>query len=222
MPAAPPGSTTSLRRAARHEHARITAERDRIRERVAQIESELESLERVDGELADQVRLLEQVISTELGAMPSSEQVVLRGARLREEALRVLVSRVGIREPIFYRDWYRLVRDAGFVVLAKRPEAAFLTTVTRSPLVARAGNSGTYYIEPSVVDDLRQELLERQAELRDLESHLATRQPGASPLQRHRLNLMATIRRLERQVAEADRILTARHDAVFAPARRAA
>ena len=148
--------------------------------------------------------------------------MALRGAGLREQALRVLATEVGIREPVAYRDWYRLLREAGFVVLAKRPVAAFLTTVTRSPMIQRGAEPGTYYIEPSIIEDIKQELAERRAELGDLESHLAIRPPSTSPLQRHRLNLMASVRRLERQVSEGERILAAHRDAVLGPARRAA
>jgi hypothetical protein len=222
MSASPVSSAASLRRVACEERDRIAAERERIRDRMDELKSELESLERLDGGLVEHSRLLDQVIASEPGTTPSAEKAVLRGARLREEALRVLITRVGIRESVFYRDWYRLLRDAGFVVLAKRPEAAFLTTVTRSPLIQRGVGPGTYYIEPSASEDLHQELRERQAELRDRETHLGSRPAGQSPLQRHRLNLMATIRRLERQVAEAERILEAHHESVFAQVHQAA
>lgn len=213
---------TTLRRAARQEHERITAEQERVRERIDQLQAEVEALEGVKRDLAARARLLQEVMSTGLVAGPGSEKVVLRGSRLREEAVRILVTRVGIREPIGYRDWYRLLREAGFVVLAKRPLAAFLTTVSRSPLVKRGSEPGSYYVDPAVVEGLQQELREYRAELLHLEEHLATRPAGVSPLQQHRLNLMASIRRLERQVAEADRILKAHRDAVFASASRAA
>jgi hypothetical protein len=219
---ATPSSTTSLQRAARQERARIAAERTRIQDRIGQLRAELDSLVRVDRDLNDQARLLDEVMARDTLAVSDSEKVVLRGAALREQALQVLVTRVGIRQVIGYRDWYRLVREAGFIVLAKRPIASFLTTVSRSPLVRKGTEPGTYYIEPGVADDLRQELAEHRAELRDLEVHLASRPSRESPLQRHRLNLMATVRRLERQVAEAERILRAHHDAVFDSAQRAA
>lgn len=219
---AAPSSSTALRRAARQEHARIAGERDRIRERIAELRSELESLERVDSDLANQADLLTQVMARDSAPGADPGKVALRGAGLREQAVRILVTRVGMRQPIGYREWYRLVREAGFIVLAKRPLAAFLTTVARSPLIERGAEPGTYYVEPSATDSLRQELNERRAELKDLETHLATRPPGATPLHRHRLNLMATIRRLERQVAEAERILNAHRDAVVESAQRAA
>lgn len=220
--AASPSSSANLRRAARQEHARVTAEQARIRDRIAQLRSELESLERAERDLEAQSHLLDQVITRTPEAPAESGRIVLRGAGLREHAVRVLVTRVGIRQPIGYREWYRLVCEAGFVVLAKRPVAAFLTTVSRSPLVQRGTEPGTYCIEPAVVEDLRRELSERRAELRDVEAHLETRPPGATPLQRHRLNLMATVRRLDRQVAEAERILNAHREAVFQSAQRAA
>jgi septal ring factor EnvC (AmiA/AmiB activator) len=218
----PHNAATSLRRAARHEHARVSAERDRLRDRISQLRSEIEAVEGVEANLAEQLQLLEEVISADIGAAPKHDHVVLRGARLREQALIVLATRVGLREPVPYREWYRLLREAGFVVLAKRPIATFLTTVSRSPFIQRGDEPGTYYIEPSVIEKITQELAERRAELRDLESHLANRPPGASPLQRHRLNLMASVRRLERQVGEAERVLVAHRDSVLSSAPQAA
>ena len=48
-----------------------------------------------------------------------------------------------------HREWYELVRRAGFVVSGKDPVANFLVQIARSPRVKKAGapRSGLYLLE---------------------------------------------------------------------------
>ena len=71
----------------------------------------------------------------------------LRGRRLREVALDILAREVGPGTPIHYKEWYGLLRAAGFQVGGKDPVATFLTQVQRVPEVERLGHrTGIYQI----------------------------------------------------------------------------
>lgn len=50
-------------------------------------------------------------------------------------------------EPIHYKQWYALLREAGYAVGGKDPMATFLASVSRSPAVQAAGRrSGLYLV----------------------------------------------------------------------------
>jgi hypothetical protein len=73
--------------------------------------------------------------------------VRLRGQRLQEIAVGVLSERHPEGEPIHYRQWYALLREAGFAVGGKDPLATFLAAVGRSDDVRAVGRrSGLYTI----------------------------------------------------------------------------
>jgi hypothetical protein len=71
----------------------------------------------------------------------------LRGQRLQEIAIRVLREHHPVGEPIHYKQWYSLLRDAGYVVGGKDPVATFLASVARSGEVEAVGRrSGLYLV----------------------------------------------------------------------------
>lgn len=71
----------------------------------------------------------------------------LRGQRLQEIAIRVLVERHPEGEPIHYKQWYALLREAGYAVGGKDPLATFLASLSRSARVRPLGHrSGLYMI----------------------------------------------------------------------------
>jgi hypothetical protein len=77
----------------------------------------------------------------------------LGGQRLQEIAIRVLVESDPGGDPIHYKEWYRLLREAGYVVGGKDPQATFLTSVARSPRVRSVGRrTGLYVIAGGVTD----------------------------------------------------------------------
>jgi hypothetical protein len=61
----------------------------------------------------------------------------LRGARIRETAVRVLAGHNQPDAPVHYRDWFELLTAQGLMPAGKFPLATFLTQVGRSPLVQR-------------------------------------------------------------------------------------
>lgn len=69
----------------------------------------------------------------------------LKGQRLQDVAVEVLRGRLAPDQTIHYREWFGMVRAAGYEVAAKDPLNAFLTGVGRAPGVERVGQrSGLY------------------------------------------------------------------------------
>lgn len=72
--------------------------------------------------------------------------VRLRGQRLQEIAVRVLSERHPEGEPIHYKQWYALLREAGYAIGGKDPLATFLASVGRSPHVRSVGRRSGLYV----------------------------------------------------------------------------
>jgi hypothetical protein len=71
----------------------------------------------------------------------------LGGQRLQEIAVQVLSKRHPDGEPIHYKQWYALLREAGYSIGGKDPQATFLSSISRSPQVRSVGRrSGLYVI----------------------------------------------------------------------------
>lgn len=78
----------------------------------------------------------------------------LRGQHLQEIAVRVLAERHPDGEPIHYKQWYALLREAGYSIGGKDPQATFLSSISRSPQVRSMGRrSGLYVIAGSAEGD---------------------------------------------------------------------
>jgi hypothetical protein len=200
-----------LQRAARRELDRLAAQQHQIEQRLVGLENEREKLRDELRALGGQSALLEEVLGggRTVGSAEQSPGVVLRGARLREEATRVLYERAGPNAPVHYAKWHDWMVEEGFVVLGKRPKSTFLTGVSRSPLVVRGDEPGTYLIDTAVLGEIERELGEKRAELADVDGVLARETGPAPATQRHRLGLLATIRRLDKQLAEGRRVIAA-------------
>jgi hypothetical protein len=78
----------------------------------------------------------------------------LGGQRLQEIAVQVLSDRHPNGEPIHYKQWYALLREAGYSIGGKDPQATFLASISRSPNVRSVGRrSGLYVIAGGKADD---------------------------------------------------------------------
>jgi hypothetical protein len=125
---------------------------------------------------------------------------VLRGPRIREVAVRLLVER-GTWGALHHRDWYALLVAAGYEIAGKDPLAVFLTQLTRSPAVRRSGAPGVYEVDRGASAREAARLAELQRELRTL-----TAAVPAADLTAIRA-VMAEITRAERALAELTRVL---------------
>ncbi len=192
--------------ATNRERQRLEAYRERLFEQLHRSRAEASRLEAEIRDVDEQTRLLDRVLAAS-PTTPREEQTrggeVLRAAQLRRTAVEVLADRVGAHRPVHYREWFRWLQESGFVVLGRRPDAAFLTAITRSPVVVRGEDPGTYALRPEVLDQLLHDQAEQRAELADVEQVLE-REPGdASVISAHREVLRRNLRRLEAQIEEA-------------------
>lgn len=202
----------ALRRAAEQERQQLETLRERLVERARALEDELGALRGERVEVDERIRLLDALLEHPgSGDAPNSKRLpprVLRGAELRQQATRVLAARAGPRTAVAYKDWFRWVQDAGFVVLGKRPQATFLSAIRRSPVVQSGDEPGTYWLDPGAPERLAFELSELQGELNDLDGVLHGKSDAdRSHLVAYRIRLLANVRRVKRQLAEADSVL---------------
>lgn len=70
----------------------------------------------------------------------------LRGRRLTEIAIQVLAEHQRADEPVHYKQWFEMLRQAGFAVGGRNPLATFLATVSRSPHVRAVGSRSGLYV----------------------------------------------------------------------------
>jgi hypothetical protein len=70
----------------------------------------------------------------------------LRGQRLQEIAVRVLTEQHPDGEPIHYKEWYALLRETGYSIGGKDPQATFLSSISRSPRVRSMGKRSGLYV----------------------------------------------------------------------------
>ena len=224
MPSSPPTTDTGpvaptdlqpssgLRRAAVSERRRIDRLRERLEVREQRLRAQLQDVRAELAALDERRDLIDKVIAPgegaglEAGRSPGSGSA-LRGRQLRERATRLLFERYGPGCDVHYRQWLDDVLSAGCEVSANDAPAAFLTTVSRSPLVARGAQPGTYRIDLSLVQALRQKRTETAAELADVSAVIARDANPSASLREHRTRLTAELKRVERDLGEADRVL---------------
>lgn len=132
----------------------------------------------------------------------------LRGVAIRIAAVRVLATAEDPSKPVHYRDWYRRVTAAGYVVAGRDPLASFLTQINRSPVVERAGGKGVYALNFEAVRLLRDQLRRLHHELITLSERS---EPSDDAISR-RAELMAKVARVERALREALASLTRDRD----------
>jgi hypothetical protein len=222
-----------LRSAATAERERMARELERLDARALALSAELAKIESTRGELREQLALLArfahepEVFATsgvqekevhlravEQDAESVPATAVLRGARIRELAVFLLLASPEPARPVHYERWYQLVRDAGYVVAGKNPHATFLTQISRSPVVRKVDRPGTYALDFEAPARLRRHVLRLQQELT-----LAGAEPPASSADelaeaRHSRTRLATeLQAAERALEEALRALTSASEA---------
>jgi predicted RNase H-like nuclease (RuvC/YqgF family) len=132
-------------------------QRETLKRRIAERQEKAEGLRakahRLEAQAAQDAALLCEIddvldLAPQLRVDLQTEE--LRGKKLREVAVEILRAEVGAGMPIHYRDWFRLVRNAGHRVAGTNPLASFLTVISRSEQVERVGaRSGMYQLRPA-------------------------------------------------------------------------
>ena len=213
-----PNPSSRLLRAAAAEQAELVRHRERLTREREQLATELfrvdDALSAVDDRLAILAHLVGPDDSHDPGesadaldaSAATGQRTILRGPAIREVAVQILIARPEHIEALHYRRWYELLQEAGYAVAGKDPLAVFLTQVSRSPVVHKATEPGTYEVDRQAPLRIRQRLERLQGELRDL----AVGPQGAIELsivraRRHELDL--AISQEERALEEALRVL---------------
>lgn len=107
--------------------------------------------ERVDADVEETTRML-RGMDEMLGRAPQLSLDALhgelRGKRLREIAVELLRQKRGDGAVVHYREWYKLLVDAGVKVAGRDPLATFLTQIARAPdVVSVRPRSGLYRLD---------------------------------------------------------------------------
>lgn len=214
--------STRLTAAAAAERSRLERETRRLEQRAEAITTELQRLVDAREEIRQQVNLLDQIAPTasradresrtgeEYSALSEAAlsnageppNGYLKGARIRAVAVRLLAASEHADRPIHYQAWFELLVRAGFGIKAQDPLGTFLTQVTRSPVVQKAGGPGLYRLDVDAPRELHQELRRLQDELLRLHSGQQTLE-GIASVRERRAELTAEIAQVERALEEA-------------------
>lgn len=214
-----------LRAAATAERERIERELRRLGARERALTAELASVQAARAELEHQRHVLNRFARegeaptghgraarpepepTEADPAPNGT-TTLRGARIRETAVRVLAANYQPDAPVHYRDWFELMTAQGFMPAGKDPLATFLTQLGRSPLVQRTTTSGMYVLDLEFPHRARERLARLAAEFSETQELApnATVEEIAATRER-RTQLTAEMHETERQLEEALRAL---------------
>jgi hypothetical protein len=144
-------------------------------------------------------------------------QQVLRGPAIRRAAVDVLLARPDRPEALHYREWFALLRRAGFEVAGKDPLAVFLTQLSRSPVVRKGTQAGVYELDLGAPARLGMRLDRLHDELRALTARPeATADLAAIRAQREQLTV--EISQTEKALEEAEATLAAAPPATVAAA----
>jgi hypothetical protein len=163
-----------------------------------------DALARTAGKADRRLRALADVSSS-----PVAGATVLRGALIRETAVRVLAASSPPDAPVHYRDWFQLLIAQGYVPAGKDSLATFLTQIGRSPVVQRTTTAGMYALDPEFPRRARKRLSQLADALNEVQELTPTAGVEDMAGARERRNrLTVEIRETERQLEEAVRSLT--------------
>ena len=219
-----PTRTPSARllKAAQAERKQLIRHRRELLEARDSLRAELDRIEGSLQEVAERETLLDRLV----GVIPDGEQaragegpsrrtadehagdddaagVMLRGPDIRREALRVVLAHPDRPEALHYRDWYSLLRDAGYRVAGKDPLATFLTQLSRAPAVRRGTQSGVYEVDRGALVRLRRRRDELQDELRAMTAASA-HGSDVSERRARRTELNTELGRVEKALEEVE------------------
>jgi len=202
--------SSAFLKAMNKELERLAKTRDKLSSRRSALVEELREIEAGLGTLEFQEERLRAAgagASDEVPSIHPRSGNVIKGAEIRETAARKVFLTHGAGRALHYRRWLTLLLEDGYEIAGQDPAATFLTNLSRSPVIRRAGQPGEYEIDPDALERLQASLGEVEAELRDITEVLAGPRDDEGQLREHRAHLAAEARRLEGLLAEAERVL---------------
>lgn len=132
--------------------AAAEVERDALVARLLDVQARIDGFEALVAEAREEaasleasIRAVEEVagLAPQMAFSEISEE--LRGERLREVALDVLLRLSTAGDPVHYRIWFEALVASGYRVVGRDPLATFLTQVSRIERVEKIGRrSGLY------------------------------------------------------------------------------
>ena len=202
-----------LLQAASAEHARLLNDLAKFERDAETLRRRLSLAEENAARVRQRLTLLEQLGGDALAPEPPKRPRLvesgaepahgwLRGAAIRRAAVRLLASTARPAAPIHYADWLSLLSDAGYGIQSRDPRAAFLTQISRSPVVVRTETAGIYVLDLEAPERLRRRLEQLNDELLALHEGQQTIEAIATTRER-RSELVAEISRVERALEEA-------------------
>lgn len=215
-----------IRSAAAAERDRVERELARLAARERELTHEIDSIGKARASLEHELGVLDRLAGPRTTASrhpqpaPRRLQVVpeahdatvtmLRGAHVRETAVRVLAASGQAGESVHYRTWFDLLRQRGFLPAGKDPLATFLTQIGRSPVVRRSTEPGVYSLDLAFPE----RATSRLQQLKDELEHVGRLPTNATVEELARTRertgeLQAEIHSIERALAEAQRSLPA-------------
>jgi hypothetical protein len=138
-------------------HSILTKERfdanrrlDDLNALIAQIADALAALQRERAEVARRLHNAEESLGVATQLPLDALEPELRGRRLREVAVDVLRRQRPVGQPIHYREWLRLLEEAGVRVGGKDPSATLLTQITNcEDVLSVRPRSGLFQLRPA-------------------------------------------------------------------------
>lgn len=173
-----------------------------LREDLATLEDEMHELDERIASLGSLVGETEQRrAGREFHARPHDPRA-LTGSAIRITAVRLLADS-GHVGAIHYRQWFSLLREAGYEVNGKRPDAVFLSQITRSPVVKGTTKSGVYQLDFDAPGRLSHELEVLQQKLSNAAAGASSSDEDLAQRTARQEKIGLEIRRTQRALREA-------------------
>jgi hypothetical protein len=186
-----------------HELELLRTRRQRLHERQDELRQRLRELDRALEELdARQCDLQRAITSTEAKSesVERAPQLVGGALRRRHAVAHLIATRQ--HDPIHYREWAKQLAAEGVVIRGVDPGATLLTNITRSPLITRAQEPGTYRLDKRAPERI-QALVARARERLRTSNGLR----GNTPDRVRRLRaLVARLESAQAEIAECHRL----------------
>ncbi len=195
-------AATSERNRLARKRAQLAKKRGDLQGRIDDLDKELEAVDREIVVLEDFSLDRRGQVGRSAANSTDGEQKLLSGGAIRALAVPMLLRQRG-PGPIHYVKWAQMLREGGFEIAGKRPDAVFLNQVVRSPLVRATTKAGFYELDLEAPQRLENRLRQQKTKLATL---MIETPEGAEKFERHheaQRELQTSIGRAERELAEA-------------------
>lgn len=181
---------------------RVAAKRQALAERLEALDVEIDSIDEEISAIAAFVDGPKREQGGDVHPVDGDTRREISGGAIRAVAVPLLLKKRGAG-PIHYADWVDLLRAEGLEVAGKRPEAVFLSQVSRSPLVRATTKAGYYEIDLDAPHRLEGELRRQQTKLATAMIEDPQKPQDSEARREAQRELQLSISRIERRLAEA-------------------